>query len=100
MQPIQQPSTAGTAESPLQVSSTSNPASVAGAMAGVLRDRGICYAQAIGAGSINQLVKAIAICRGYVAPSGMNLACIPAFVDVKIDGEERTAIKFEVFPMS
>jgi stage V sporulation protein S len=54
--------------------------------------------QAIGAGAINQAVKAIAIARGFMAPSGVDLVCIPAFSDVNIDGEERTAIKFLVQP--
>ena len=52
--------------------------------------------QAIGAGSLNQAIKAIAIARGYVAPSGKDLICIPAFSDIIIDGEERTAIKLIV----
>ncbi len=54
--------------------------------------------QAIGAGAVNQAIKAIAIARGFVAPSGIDLVCIPAFVDVQIDGEERTAIKLLVGP--
>ena len=78
----------------LKVASKSNPNSVAGAIAGVLRDKGYAEVQVIGAGSLNQAVKAIAICRGYVAPSGMDLICVPAFLDVMIGGEERTAIKF------
>lgn len=82
----------------LQVSSTSNPASVAGAIAGVLRECGYAELQAIGAGAINQTVKAIAIARGYMAPAGMDLICVPAFVNVMIEGEERTAIKFNVEP--
>ncbi len=82
----------------LKVSSKSNPNSVAGALAGVLRERGSAEIQAIGAGAINQAVKAIAISRGFVAPSGMDLICIPAFTDVEIDGEERTAIKLIVQP--
>jgi stage V sporulation protein S len=53
---------------------------------------------AIGAGAINQAVKAIAIARGFVAPSGMDLICIPAFTDIMIDGEERTAIKLIIEP--
>lgn len=80
----------------LQVSSTSNPASVAGAIAGVIRERGTAELQAIGAGAINQTVKAIAIARGYMAPAGVDLICIPAFVNVFINEEERTAIKFIV----
>ncbi|MBX6378804.1 MAG: stage V sporulation protein S, partial [Clostridia bacterium] len=77
----------------LKVSTRSNPNAVAGALAGVLRETGTAEIQAIGAGAINQAVKAVAIARGFVAPSGMDLICIPAFTDVQIDGEERTAIK-------
>lgn len=82
----------------LRVSTKSNPNAVAGALAGVLRQAGSAEIQAIGAGAINQAVKAVAIARGYVAPSGMDLVCIPAFTDVHIEGEERTAIKFIVEP--
>lgn len=82
----------------LQVASASNPASVAGAIAGTIRDRGFCELQAIGAGAINQTVKAIAIARGYMAPAGIDLVCVPAFIDIKINQEERTAIKFLVEP--
>jgi stage V sporulation protein S len=82
----------------LKVSAKSNPNSVAGALAGVIREKGTAEIQAIGAGAINQAVKSIAIARGFVAPSGFNLICIPAFADVNIDGEERTAIKFIVQP--
>lgn len=82
----------------LKVSSHSNPNSVAGALAGVIRENGSAEIQAIGAGAINQAVKAIAIARGYVSPSGIDLVCIPAFADIEIDGEERTAIKLIVQP--
>ncbi len=82
----------------LQVASASNPSSVAGAIAGMIRERGAAEAQAIGAGAINQTVKAIAIARGYLAPSGLDLICIPAFVDVTINGEARTAIRFFIEP--
>ncbi|QCX32301.1 stage V sporulation protein S [Caloramator sp. E03] len=82
----------------LKVSAKSNPNAVAGALSGVLRDNGSAEVQAIGAGAINQAVKAIAIARGFMAPSGLNLVCIPAFTDIVIDGEERTAIKFIVEP--
>mgnify|MGYP006309629369 FL=1 len=78
----------------LKVASKSSPNSVAGAMAGILREKEYVEAQVIGAGALNQAVKAIAICRGYVAPSGIDLICVPAFLDIVIDGEERTAIKF------
>jgi stage V sporulation protein S len=80
----------------LKVSAKSSPNSVAGALAGVIRERDTAEMQAIGAGAINQAVKAVAIARGFVAPSGMDLVCVPAFVDIVIDGEERTAIKIIV----
>ena len=80
----------------LKVSSKSKPSSVAGALANAFREKRSVEVQAIGAGSLNQAVKAIAIARGYVAPSGKDLICIPAFSDVLIEGEERTAIKLIV----
>ena len=80
----------------IKVSSKSNPNSVAGALANVLREKSKVEMQAIGAGALNQAIKAIAIARGFVAPSGKNLVCIPAFVDILIDSEERTAIKLIV----
>lgn len=80
----------------LKVSASSNPKSVAGALAAVIREKGTAEMQAVGAGAVNQAVKAIAICRGFVAPNGVNLVCIPAFAEIQIDGEERTAIKFVV----
>jgi len=82
----------------LKVSSDSNPKSVAGALAAVLREEGRAELQGIGAGAINQAVKAIAIVRGFVAPNGMDLISIPAFAEIEVDGEERTAIKFIVEP--
>lgn len=77
----------------LRVSTKSNPNSVAGALAGVLREKGTAELQAVGAGALNQAVKAVAIARGFMAPSGIDLVCVPAFADIEIDGEERTAIK-------
>ena len=82
----------------LKVASKSSPNKVAGALSGVVREEGKVELQAIGAGAINQTIKAIAISRGYVAPSGIDLVCIPAFEDIEIEGEERTAIKFIVSP--
>ena len=82
----------------LKVSSSSNPNKVDGALAGVLREQGNAELQAIGAGALNQGVKAVAIARGFVAPSGIDLICIPAFTDIEIDGEERTAMKLIVEP--
>ena len=80
----------------IKVSSKSNPNSVAGAIANVFRERSSVEMQAIGAGALNQAIKAIAIARGFVAPSGKNLICIPAFADILIDSEERTAIKLMI----
>ena len=82
----------------LKVSSKSNPNSVAGALAGVLRENGSAEIRAIGAGALNQAVKAIAIARGFVAPSGMDLVCVPAFTDINIEGDQKTAIKLIVEP--
>ena len=80
----------------LKVSATSKPVAVAGAIAGVVRAQQKVEVQAIGAGAINQAVKAIAISRGYVAPGGLDLVCIPSFIDISIDGEERTGIRLIV----
>lgn len=82
----------------LKVSAKSNPNSVAGALAGILREKGDAEIQAIGAGALNQAVKSIAIARGFVAPGGIDLVCVPAFTDIEIEGEERTAIKLIVEP--
>ena len=77
----------------LKVSSKSNSNSVAGALANVFRSNGSVEIQAVGAGALNQAIKAVAIARGFLAPSGKNIVCIPAFTDISIDGEEKTAIK-------
>ena len=82
----------------LKVSTKSNPNSVAGAIAGILREEGAVELQTVGAGALNQAVKAIAIARGFVAPSGVDLMCVPAFADIMINGEERTAIRILVEP--
>lgn len=82
----------------LKVSTKSNPNSVAGAVAAIIKEQNIVELQAVGAGAINQAVKAIAIARGFVAPTGKDIVCIPAFTDIIIDGEERTAIKLIVQP--
>lgn len=80
----------------LKVSAQSNPKSVAGALAAIFRQYGKAEMQAVGAGAVNQAVKAVAIARGFVAPSGVNLVMIPAFAEIKIEDEERTAIRFIV----
>ena len=82
----------------LKVSTKSNPNAVAGALAEIIKEKNTVEIQAVGAGAINQAVKAIAIARGFVAPSGKDIICIPAFTDIVIDGEERTAIKLIVQP--
>ena len=80
----------------IKVSSKSNPNSVAGALANALKQMDKIEMQAIGAGALNQAIKAIAIARVFVAPSGKNLVCIPAFTVILIDQEEKTAIKLIV----
>jgi len=82
----------------LRVSARSNPVALAGALAGLIREKGYAEIQGIGAGAINQGIKAVAIARGYVAPGGIDLICIPAFSNVMIEGHERTAIKLIVMP--
>ena len=82
----------------LKVSSKSSPNSIAGALAGVVREKGSAELQAVGAGAINQAVKAVAIARGFVAPAGVDLICIPAFTYIQINGEEKTALKIIVQP--
>lgn len=82
----------------LKVAAKSQPKSVAGALAAVLRENGRVEIQAVGAGAVNQAVKALAITRGFVAPNGIDLIAIPAFSQISINGDERTAIKFIVEP--
>ncbi|MBP2653790.1 MAG: spoVS 2 [Firmicutes bacterium] len=82
----------------LKVSASSSPKSVAGALSAVLREKGTAEVQAVGAGAVNQAIKAIAIARGFVAPNGIDLVAVPAFAEISIDGEERTAIRFIVEP--
>ncbi len=82
----------------LKVSSKSSPASVAGAIAGMIKDGNPVELQSVGAGAVNQAVKAIAISRGFLAPIGIEIVCIPSFADIVIDGEYRTAIRFTVEP--
>ncbi len=77
----------------LKVSSHSSPNSVAGAIAGILRESNEVEVQAVGAGAANQAIKAIAIARGYLAPIGIDLICIPSFANITIDGDERTALR-------
>lgn len=80
----------------LKVSSNSRPVAVAGAIAAIIKNKGCVEIQTVGAGALNQGIKAIAIARGYTAPVGLELICTPSFVDVEIDGIRRTAIKLIV----
>lgn len=82
----------------LKVSSKSSPSSVAGAIAGMVKDGAFVEIQSVGAGAVNQAVKAIAISRGFLSPLGIEIVCIPSFADIVIDGEYRTAIRFTVEP--
>ena len=75
----------------LKVSSKSSPNSIAGALAGVVREKGSAELQAVGAGAINQAIKATAIARGFMVQSGMDIVCSPSFTEVTIDGAEKTA---------
>jgi len=82
----------------LKVSSKSSPSSVSGAIAGMIKDGVPVEIQSVGAGAVNQAVKAIAIARGFLSPVGIEIVCSPAFADIDIDGEIRTAIRFSVEP--
>lgn len=82
----------------IKVSARSRTASVAGAIAGVIRETGKAEVQAIGAGAVNQSIKAIAIATGYMSEEDVDVVCVPAFSEVMIDGQERTAIRILVEP--
>ena len=80
----------------LKVSSKSNPVSVAGAIAGIVREKGTVEVQGIGAGAVNQALKSVAVARGYLAPAGIDLVFIPAFTSVEVENETKTAMKLIV----
>jgi stage V sporulation protein S len=82
----------------IKVSANSRTAAVAGAIAGVMREHHRAEVQAIGAGAVNQAVKALVLAKGYLANDGIDVVCVPEFVDVDIDGKIRTAIKLVVAP--
>ncbi len=81
----------------IKVSAQSRSTAVAGAIAGVMREHGHAEVQAIGASAVNQAIKAVAIARGYLEEDGMDLTVVPSFVEVDIDGNERTAVRMSVF---
>ena len=80
----------------LKVSATTKPNSIAGAIAGIIREEGKVQVQTIGAAALNQTIKGIAIARGYIAPTGKELVCIPFFKDIEVMGETKTAIVLTV----
>lgn len=80
----------------IKVASASRPPAVAGAIAGVVRDRGWVEVQAIGAGAVNQAAKALAIARVYLMKEDINIAFSPRFLELAVDGNERTAMCFHV----
>ena len=81
----------------LKVSSKSSPASVAGAIAGMVKDGVPVNIQCVGAGAVNQAIKAMAVARGFLIPTGVDISCAPTFSDIEINGESRTAIRFAVY---
>ena len=82
----------------IRVAAQSRSTAVAGAIAGVVREQGRAEVQAIGAGAVNQAIKAAAIARGFLALDGLDVICIPSFADVEIGGMERTAIRIAIEP--
>jgi Uncharacterized protein conserved in bacteria len=80
----------------IKVSSKSSPHAVAGAIANIIRDQSSAEIQSVGAGATNQAIKSIAIARGYLAPSGLDIVCVPGFANVEVGGEQRTAIRLIV----
>jgi stage V sporulation protein S len=82
----------------IKVSANSRTSAVAGAIAGVFREHKRAEVQAIGAGAVNQSVKALVLAIGYLKNDGLEVVCVPEFADVTIDDKVRTAIKFIVEP--
>ncbi len=84
----------------IKVSAHSRSTAVAGAIAGVMRDHHHAEVQAIGASAVNQAIKAVAIARNYLTLDGIDIVCVPEFVEIEIDGQERTALKLVIEPRS
>ena len=82
----------------IKVSATSRTAAVAGAIAGIIRQHKHAEIQAIGAGAVNQAMKALILATGYLKEDGINVTCVPEFADVTIEDKVRTAIKLVVDP--
>jgi stage V sporulation protein S len=83
---------------PIKVSASSRPSAVAGAIAGIVREQHRAEVQAIGAGAVNQAVKALILATSYLRNDGIHVSCVPEFADVRIENQERTAIKLVVEP--
>ncbi|GIV69269.1 stage V sporulation protein S [Caldilinea sp.] len=83
----------------IKVSAQSRTSAVAGAIAGMMRERGCAEIQAIGASAVNQAIKAVTIARSYVAEDGFDLAVVPGFKQVEVEGEERTVLHLKVFKL-
>lgn len=81
----------------LKVSSKSSPAAVAGAIAGMVKDGVDVNIQCVGAGAVNQAIKAVAVARGFLIPTGIDISCAPTFSDITIGGANRTAIRIAVY---
>ena len=81
----------------IKVSAQSRSTAVAGAIAGIMREQGFAEIQAIGASAINQAMKAITIARGYLVQDNIDLAVVPSFNEVDIEGKERTALRLTVY---
>lgn len=77
----------------IKASASSSVAAVAGAIAGAVRQNGKAEIQVIGAGALNQAMKAVIVSRGFLAPEGIEIYCIPSFAETEIGGEARTAIR-------
>jgi stage V sporulation protein S len=82
----------------IKVSANSRTAAVAGAIAGVMREHRFAEVQSIGAGAVNQAIKAVILAKGYLVNDGIDIICVPEFVDVDIEGKVRTAIKLTITP--
>jgi len=82
----------------IKVSANSRTSAVAGAIAGVVREFNRAEVQAIGAGAVNQAIKALVLATGYLKSDGSDVACVPEFADVAIDDKVRTAIKLVIEP--
>ena len=80
----------------MKVASSSSPTSVAGAISSIIRNQDYLDVDTVGAGSLNQAIKAIAIARGYLVPSGIDLVILPSFKEIEIEGKEKTAVRIRI----